>query len=93
MSLMRKIPLQTGFVQIPNETARRVEKDMSLQAFGLLGNLWAYNTDKWVLHKTELYKRFGKNKETSVRNAWKELMERGYIMEFKLRVGKKWQYE
>jgi len=98
MGKMKKWKLEKEYVEVPNKTAQSVElKDskecLSLQALGLIVNLWSYNTEEWELHKTELYKRYGKNKETSVRNAWKELMDANYIIEFKFRVGKKWDYD
>lgn len=91
---MKKFALQEEFVQVPNATAKAVESEnnISLQALGLIVNLWSYNVEKWELHKTELYKRYGKNKETSVKNAWNELKENRYIVEFKYRNGKKWEY-
>src|SRR5690606_24152211 len=65
--------------------------DISLQALGLLTNIMSY-PETWELRKTELYKRYKKNKETSVSNAWKELVEHGFIIECKIRDGKKWDY-
>ena len=44
------------------------------------------------MHKTELYKRFTHNKKTSVTRAWKFLIEAGYIIKFKYRDGKRWEY-
>lgn len=64
---------------------------LSLQAIGLLCNLQSYPED-WKLYKSELYKRFPKNKETSVRNAFNELVEEKYIVEIKERDGKRWVY-
>ncbi|PGM07202.1 hypothetical protein [Bacillus thuringiensis] len=100
MAKMKKWKLEREYVQVPNETAVAVElresepeECISLQALGLIVNLWSYNTEEWELHKTELYKRYGKNKETSVKNAWKELMDANYIIEYKFRVGKQWDYE
>ncbi|PEN09700.1 hypothetical protein [Bacillus pseudomycoides] len=100
MAKMKKWRLEREYVQVPNETAVAVElresepeECISLQALGLIVNLWSYNTEEWELHKTELYKRYGKNKEVSVKNAWKELMDANYIIEYKFRVGKKWDYE
>lgn len=99
---MKKWKLEREYVEVPNVTAVAVEtrnnngnkeKCISLQALGLIVNLWSYNTEEWELHKTELYKRYGKNKETSVKNAWKELIDANYIIEYKFRVGKKWDYE
>lgn len=102
MAKMKKWKLERDYVEVPNVTAVAVEtrnnnndpeECISLQALGLIVNLWSYNTEEWELHKTELYKRYGKNKETSVKNAWKELMDANYIIEYKFRVGKQWDYE
>ncbi|MED1010717.1 hypothetical protein [Bacillus mycoides] len=102
MAKMKKWKLEKEYVEVPNKTAVAVETRknnddpescLSLQALGLIVNLWSYNTEEWELHKTELYKRYGKNKEVSVKNAWKELMDANYIIEYKFRVGKKWDYE
>lgn len=94
MAKMVQVPYNYD-VSVPIETAQSVqgnrENPVSLEALGLLVNLLSYPM-KWELHKTELYKRFAKNKETSVRSAWKDLMETGYIIEFKYRVGKKYEY-
>jgi hypothetical protein len=84
-------------ISIPVKTAQAVQakgndKPISLEALGLLTNLLSYS-GKWKLHKTELYKRFGKNKETSVKSAWKNLMESKYIIEFRYRSGKKWEFK
>lgn len=96
MAFIKKVKQEKEYVQIPNETARLCEirngGKLSLQAIGLLTDLWSYDQDKWELHKTELYKRFGKNKETSVRSAWDELKENGFILEYKVRKGKTPEY-
>lgn len=95
MAIIKKHKLEKDYVQIPNSTARAVDKTspnpISLQALGLITTLWSY-PDTWDLHKTELYKRFAKNKETSVSGIWKELMEANYILEYKVRVGRKYEY-
>ena len=82
-------------ISVPVATAQAVQQNnenpISLEALGLLVNLLSYPTT-WELHKTELYKRFAKNKETSVRSAWKELMDTNYIIEFKYRNGRKYEY-
>lgn len=97
MAKMKKMIFKEKYVQVPNSTAKAPEsrtnsKAISLQSLGLIVNLWSYDLDEWELHKTELYERFVKNKETSVRNAWNELIEANYIFEFKYREGKKWEY-
>ena len=39
-----------------------------------------------------MYKRFAYNKKTSVKRAWKFLIDAGYIIEYKYRDGKRWEY-
>jgi hypothetical protein len=92
MAMMKKIPLKDQYVQVPNKTAKAVESGLSLQALGLIVNLWSYDVEKWELFKTELYKRFSQNKETSVRTAWQDLMDHNYLIEFKFRDGRSWDY-
>lgn len=91
---MIQIPYKSDIV-VPVETAQAVqtnrENPISLQALGLLVNLLSYPTT-WDLHKTELYKRYKKNKESSVKSAWDDLIAANYIIEFKYRSGKKWEY-
>jgi hypothetical protein len=94
MAKMIQVPYEFN-ISLPVETAQAVQENrenpVSLQALGLLVNLLSYPS-KWDLHKTELYKRFAKNKEDSVRSAWNDLMAADYIIEFKYRVGRKWEY-
>lgn len=97
MATMKKRKYEKQFVQILNETAKAVEEKnnpnpISLEALGLLVNLWSYDVETWDLHKTELYKRYAKNKKTSVSSAWSELVKAKYIHEFKFRNGSKWEY-
>lgn len=74
------------------ERATLQDTRLSLQALGLLVNVCSY-PDSWEIYKTELYKRYPKNKETSVRSAWNELLALDYAMEKKIRTGRKWSYE
>ncbi|KWW22731.1 hypothetical protein AS888_00015 [Peribacillus simplex] len=95
MAQMIQVPYDYSII-VPSATAQAVqekgnENPISLEALGLLVNLLSYPT-KWELHKTELYKRFGKNKETSVKSAWNDLMNANYIIEFKYRSGRKWEF-
>ena len=97
MAVMKKMSFEKEFVQVPNDTAKAPEvknndNPISLEALGLIVNLWSYNVETWDLHKTELYKRFAFNKERSVKSAWAELMKAGFIVEFKYRLGKKWDF-
>ncbi|MEI2357187.1 hypothetical protein [Mesobacillus zeae] len=94
MAKMIQIPYEYN-ITVPVRTAQAVQQNnenpISLQALGLLVNLLSYPTT-WELHKTELYKRYKKNKEEAVKSAWNDLMAANYIIEFKYRVGKKWEY-
>ena len=101
MAKMKKRTFEREYVQVPNETAQapqakinKVENEnpIPLESLGLLVNLWSYHYDDFELHKTELYKRFTHNKKTAVTRAWKFLIEAGYIIEFKYRDGKRWEY-
>ncbi|MEK5217749.1 hypothetical protein [Psychrobacillus sp. FSL H8-0487] len=67
------------------------EDNLSLEAIGLLSNLVSY-PDNWVLHKTELYKRFAKSKRNKVESAWNNLVEEKYIVQLRKRNGKKYDY-
>lgn len=94
MGFMHKAKVEKDYVEIPNITARAPESmELSLQALGLLVNMWSYPVDKWVLHKTELYKRFTKNKETSVRSAFKELVSNNFMIEVKYRKNGRNEYD
>lgn len=99
---MKKRTFEREYVQVPNETAQASqvyinkklnENPIPLESEGLLLNLWSYDYEKFDLNKTELYKRFAYNKERSVKRAWKFLIDAGYMIEYKYRVGKKWEYE
>ncbi|MEB6279119.1 hypothetical protein [Staphylococcus gallinarum] len=85
------------YEQIPREllqacdTNSKHNKNLSLQAIGLLCNIRSY-AESWDLHKTELYKRYAKNKEASVRRAWDELVANDYIVQLKRREGNKYKY-
>ncbi|OEK58906.1 hypothetical protein [Staphylococcus equorum] len=82
-----------GYELIPRELLQACDKnsnfckDLSLQAIGLLVNLQSY-PETWVLSKSELYKRYSKNGKTSVTNAWNELVEKKFIVQFHKREGK-----
>lgn len=91
---MIQVPYQSDII-VPVETAQSVQENrentISLEALGLLVNLLSYPST-WELHKTELYKRFAHHGERSVRAAWNSLMKANYIIEFRYRSGKKYEY-
>lgn len=86
---IKKFTKRKGFESIPRELLQ--SKELTLEAIGLLCNLQSY-PENWVLHKTELRKRFI-NKEKVVDRIWDELVSHGYIMQFRKRVGKKYEYQ
>lgn len=99
MAKLIQVPYKYS-VDVPISIAQAPQKKLlgqentnpiSLDALGLLINLFSY-PDNWELHKTELYKRFAKDGEKSVRSAWNCLVAANYIIEFKYRVGKKYEY-
>jgi hypothetical protein len=86
-----------GYELIPRELLQSCDtnskhcKDISLQAVGLLCNLQSYPED-WELNKSELYKRYSKNKRDSVKKAWDELIKTNFIIQFKKREKSKYNY-
>ncbi len=82
-------------ISIPVATAQAVQENnenpVSLEALGLLVNLLSYPST-WELHKTEVYKRFAKNKRTSVKSAWNDLVKANYMIEFRYRSGRSYEY-
>lgn len=86
---VKKFSKRKGFESIPRELLQ--SKELSLEAIGLLCNMQSY-PDNWVLHKTELRKRFV-NKEKVVDRIWDELVSTGYILQFWKRDGRRYVYE
>ena len=86
---IKKFSKSKGYESIPRELLQ--SKEISLEAIGLMCNLQSY-PDSWVLHKTELRKRF-LNKEKVVDRIWDELVEHNYVLQFRKRVGRKYEYE
>lgn len=86
-----------GFEVIPRDLLQHCDRrkygddGLSLEAIGLLVNLQSYPED-WELHKTELYKRYSKNGRRKVESAWDLLVEKNYIVQFKKRNGKKYDF-
>lgn len=94
MAKMIQVPYDYS-ISVPVATAQAVQENnenpISLEALGLLVNLLSYPT-KWELHKTEVYKRFAKNKRTSVKTAWNDLVGANYMIEFRYRSGRSYEY-
>ncbi|WP_436949283.1 DnaD domain protein [Staphylococcus shinii] len=99
MSIIKNISNEKPFEVIPRELLQSCDKKrkdtnnkaLSLEAIGLLCNLQSY-PEGWELHKTELYNRYEKNGKSKVMRIWDELVEAGYIIQFKIRSGNNYEY-
>ena len=86
---IKKFSKSKGYESLPRELLQSDE--LPLEAIGLLCNLQSY-PDSWILRKTELRKRFV-NSEKAVDRVWDILVEKGYILQFRRREGKKYIYQ
>lgn len=86
---IKKYGKSKGYESLPRELLQ--SKELPLEAIGLLCNLQSY-PDNWVLIKTELRRRFV-NSEKAVDRIWDILVEKGYILQFRRREGKKYVYQ
>lgn len=68
------------------------DEKMSLEAKGLLAYLCSL-PGGWKVHKTFLYKCFEKNKKRNIQRIWNELVECGYILSYRRRNGRKYEYK
>ena len=74
---------KTSFAQVSNIALR--DETLSLKAKGLLALIESYlSLDNFVLYKQFLINR-STDGETSFRNAWKELKDKGYLIQHKLK--------
>lgn len=70
------------FSQVSNEALRDI--NLSLKAKGLYGLIQSYTTlEDFTLYKTTL-KKSCKEKDAAFDNAWKELKDNGYLIQYKL---------
>lgn len=99
MSIIKNITGEKPFEVLPRELLQQCDKKrknqdskpLSLQAIGLLCNLQSYPED-WEIHKTELYKRYEKNGRRQIENAWNELVDSNYVVQFRIYNGNKLDY-
>lgn len=99
MSIIKNINSEKPFEVLPRELLQQCDKKrsntknkpLSLQAIGLLCNLQSY-PENWEIHKTELYNRYEKNGRRQIQNAWNELVDAKYIVQFKVHNGNKLDY-
>lgn len=64
---------------------------ISLGAIGLLLNISSY-AEGWVLRKSELRNRFKHNGARNIDRLWDELVNAGYIIQFRKRIEKRYEY-
>lgn len=73
---------KVSFSQVSNVALR--DEDLSLKAKGLLALIESYlSLDNFVLYKQFLINK-SKDGETAFRGAWKELKDKGYLIQYKL---------
>lgn len=87
---VKKFQKNKGYESLSRSMLQDTE-NLSLQAIGLLAYLTSL-PDGWQVHKTELHKRFKMNGKTSVATAWDILIKQGYILQFKKRNGRSFDY-
>ena len=74
---------KTSFAQVSNIALR--DETLSLKAKGLLAVIESYlSLDNFTLYKQFLINK-SKDGETSFRSAWKELKDKGYLVQYKLK--------
>ena len=74
---------KTSFAQVSNVALR--DENLSLKAKGLLALIESYlSLDNFTLYKQFLINK-SKDGETAFRSAWKELKDRGYLIQYKLK--------
>lgn len=79
-----------GYESIPRDFLQ--DNSISYEARGLLAELQSY-PENWKIYKTELYRRCEKDKRFVIERIWKELEQAGYLIQFRRRAGKKYEYE
>lgn len=81
---------KTSFAQVSNVALR--DETLSLKAKGLLALIESYlSLDNFVLYKQFLINK-SKDGETAFRSAWKELKDKGYLIQHKLKDGETKQF-
>ncbi|MGX7197722.1 hypothetical protein [Enterococcus olivae] len=80
-----KFSRNKGYESIPRELAQN--EQLSYEARGLLISIASY-PESFKLYKSELYKRSIKNSRRKIDKCWQELIEEGYILQFRKRDGK-----
>ncbi|MGM0199478.1 hypothetical protein [Enterococcus sp. DIV1314a] len=74
-----------GYESIPRELAQN--ETLSYEARGLLISIVSY-PESFKLYKSELYKRSIKNSRRKIDKCWQELIDEGYVLQFRKRDGK-----
>ncbi|HFD1635376.1 TPA: hypothetical protein QFF48_001637 [Enterococcus faecium] len=80
-----KFSRNKGYESIPRELAQN--EKLSYEARGLLISISSY-PESFKLYKSELYKRSIKNSRRKIDKCWQELIDEGYVLQFRKRDGK-----
>lgn len=86
---IKRFSKSKGYESLPRELLQ--SKELTLEAIGLIANISSY-PENWVLRKTELQKRFPKHGRRVIDRIWDELVENSYILQFRKRVGRSYDY-
>ena len=86
---IKRFSKNKGYESLPRELLQNL--DLSLEAIGLIANISSY-PDTWVLRKTELQNRFPKHGRRVIDRIWDELVELNFIVQFRKRVGRSYDY-
>lgn len=78
-----------GFEAIPRELLQ--DHSISGESIHLICELSSY-PEGFKIFKTAIYKWREKNKRTQIDRMWNELIEANYLIQFRKREGKKWNY-
>lgn len=78
-----------GYEAIPRELLQ--DHSISGESIHLICELSSY-PENFKIFKTAIYKWREKNKRTQIDRMWKELISANYLIQFRKREGKKWNY-
>lgn len=69
------------------------DKRLTFRDIGLLSHLASHDTNNFTIYKTALYNRHEKESRSVVTKAWNNLMSCGYIVQYRKRSGKTYDYQ
>lgn len=78
---------ESKFCQLPNSLLQN--RELSLESIGLIGYIMSL-PPTWKIYKKQLFTHFKKNGKSSINRIWDELVQRGHIIQFRKRNGRKY---